>query len=205
MFFLAPFLGRVPLSALAGVLLVTAWRMNDWKSIRQIFSKRMKTSIAQFSITLVATVVFDLTTAILLGIGFSIVMFVIKSNKISIEIDPVTSRLGPEAKLTKVVYVDGALFFGSQGKITEAIMPLVDSGVNGFFFPFGVPNIDHSSITELAEIVRFTRKKRVELFFCGVQPRVESMLRRLDFYSLLPEEHFYPSVVVALEAIGKES
>ena len=205
-FFLAPFLSRVPLSALAGVLLVTAWRMNDWKSIRQIFSKRMKTSIAQFSITLVATVVFDLTTAILLGIGFSIVMFVIKSNKISIEIDPVTSRLGPKAKLTKVVYVDGALFFGSQGKLSEAITPLVESGVKRILLSLrGVPNIDHSSITELAEIVRFTRKKQIELLFCGVQPRVESMLRRLDFYSLLPEEHFYPSVVVALEMIGKES
>ncbi|NLZ77459.1 MAG: SulP family inorganic anion transporter, partial [Spirochaetales bacterium] len=93
-FFLAPFLSRVPLSALAGVLLVTAWRMNDWKSIRQIFSKRMKTSIAQFSITLLATVIFDLTTAILLGIGFSVLMFVVTSNRITIEIDPVTNRLG---------------------------------------------------------------------------------------------------------------
>ncbi|HPB41993.1 MAG TPA: SulP family inorganic anion transporter [Sphaerochaeta sp.] len=204
-FFLAPFLSRVPLAALAGVLLVTAWRMNDWKSIKQIFSKRMKTSIAQFSITLVATVVFDLTTAILLGIGFSIVMFVIKSNKIMIEIDPVTNRLGKKAKPTKVVYVDGALFFGSQDKLTESIAPLIESGVKRILLSLrGVPNIDHSSITELAEIVRLARKKEVELLFCGVQPRVESMLRRLDFYSLLPEERFYPSVVVALETIAKE-
>ncbi len=196
-FFLAPFLSRVPLAALAGVLLVTAWRMNDWKSIKQIFSKRMKTSIAQFSITLVATVVFDLTTAILLGIGFSIVMFVIKSNKITIEIDPVTNRLGKKAKPTKVVYVDGALFFGSQGKLTEAIAPLIESGVKRILLSLRGSQY-RSQLDHRAGRDRPARpKKEVELLFCGVQPRVESMLRRLDFYSLLPEERFYPSVVVA--------
>src|SRR5262245_21132375 len=30
---LAPLLGRVPLAALAGVLMMTAWRMNEWESI----------------------------------------------------------------------------------------------------------------------------------------------------------------------------
>lgn len=199
-FFLAPYLSRVPLSALAGVLLVTAWRMNDWKSIKQIFSKRMKTSIAQFAITLIATVIFDLTMAILFGIGFSIVMFIISSNKLVIEIDPVTST----SERTNVVYVDGALFFGSQGKLTEAIEPLVEKGVQRILLSLrGVPNIDHSSISELGEIVQLCNEANVEILFCGVQPAVESMLRRLDFYSLLSEEHFYPSVVLALEALAK--
>ncbi len=42
MFLLAPVMGRVPLAALAGVLMVTAWRMNEWESIRFIFSRRFK-------------------------------------------------------------------------------------------------------------------------------------------------------------------
>ncbi|MFA5698582.1 MAG: SulP family inorganic anion transporter [Sphaerochaeta sp.] len=205
-FFLAPFLSRVPLSALAGVLLITAWRMNDWKSIKQIFSKRMKTSIAQFSITLVATVVFDLTMAILFGIGFSIVMFIISSNKLSIEIDPVTGQLGVGAKRTKVVYVDGALFFGSQGKLTDAIEPLIQSGVKRILLSLrGVPNIDHSSITELGEIVHLCKKKDVELLMCGIQGPVESMMRRLDFYTLISEENFFPSVVLALDYVATKA
>ena len=38
MFILGPVMAKIPLSALAGVLMVTAFRMNDWKEIRYIFS-----------------------------------------------------------------------------------------------------------------------------------------------------------------------
>ena len=38
MFVLAPVMSVIPLSALAGVLIVTAWRMNDWANIKFIFS-----------------------------------------------------------------------------------------------------------------------------------------------------------------------
>ena len=31
-------MSRIPLSALAGVLMVTAWRMNDWQEIKNIIS-----------------------------------------------------------------------------------------------------------------------------------------------------------------------
>ena len=42
MFLLAPVMSKIPLAALAGVLMVTAWRMNEWESIRYIFSHKFK-------------------------------------------------------------------------------------------------------------------------------------------------------------------
>ena len=39
---LGPVMAQIPLSALAGVLLVTAWRMNEWHTIRYIFSHKFK-------------------------------------------------------------------------------------------------------------------------------------------------------------------
>lgn len=42
MFVLGPFMSRIPLSALAGVLIMTAWKMNEWHEIKQFFSKRIK-------------------------------------------------------------------------------------------------------------------------------------------------------------------
>ena len=33
---LGPLMANIPLAALAGVLLVTAWRMNEWSTIRYI-------------------------------------------------------------------------------------------------------------------------------------------------------------------------
>ena len=35
-------MSRIPLSALAGVLMVTAWRMNDWQEIKTLFHNRVK-------------------------------------------------------------------------------------------------------------------------------------------------------------------
>jgi SulP family sulfate permease len=202
MFLLSPYMSRIPLASLAGVLMVTAWRMNEWHSIRQIFSKKIKTSMAQFLITMVATVVFDLTIAILIGLIFSMVMFIIRSHHISIEVDPVTAELGSYDATTKVVYVDGSLFFGSQEQLTKTVESLLSEGVGRIIFSLrGVATIDHSSINEFVEIVQMCRKQSVDVLFCGVQPSVQSLMKRLDFYSLVGEDKFFSSAVTALESL----
>lgn len=202
MFLLGPFLSRIPLAALAGVLIVTAWRMNDWIAIRRIFRKRIKTSMAQFLITMGATVFFDLTVAIFAGIAFSMVMFIVKSHKISIEIDPVTAELGAGAKRTKVVYVDGQLFFGSQNQLTEVTESLIGDGAERIIFSLrGVPSIDHSSINELSDIVRLCRSKGVDVYLVGLQKPVRSLMERLDFIHLIGEERIFSSAVIALESL----
>ena len=54
----------VPLAELGGVLAVTAWRMNEWHEIRDIFGKRFKSAIFAFVSTLIATVALDLTQVV---------------------------------------------------------------------------------------------------------------------------------------------
>lgn len=202
MYILGPYMSRIPLAALAGVLMVTAWRMNEWFAIRQIFSKRIKTSIFQFLITMGATVLFDLTTAIFAGIAFSMIMFIVHSHHISIEIDAVTSDLKPKDVDTTVVYVDGSLFFGSQDQLTQVVENLVDEGVGRIIFSLrGVPTIDHSSINEFAEIVQLCRKYSIDILFCGLQPSVQSLMRRLDFYEFVGQDKFFSSAVTALESL----
>ncbi|MEG0663164.1 MAG: solute carrier family 23 protein, partial [Anaerovoracaceae bacterium] len=48
MFVLSPVMSAIPLSALSGVLIVTAWRMNDWENIHYIFNHKFKSGIAKF-------------------------------------------------------------------------------------------------------------------------------------------------------------
>src|SRR5919108_3935139 len=66
-FLLAPVMSHIPLAALAGVLMVTAWRMNEWEAIRFIFTKRFRSAMIAFAITMLATITLDLTQAILIG------------------------------------------------------------------------------------------------------------------------------------------
>ncbi len=203
MFLLSPYMSRIPHAALSGVLMVTAWRMNDWPAIKEIFQKKIKTSIAQFLLTMIAIVVFDLTVAIMLGIAFSMVMFVIRSNKISIEIDDVTKDLVDTSRKTKVVYVDGSLFFGSQELLTGEVEVMISHKVKRIIFSLrGVPNIDHSSVNEFVEIVKMCRDNEIEVLFCGVQPAVMHMFERLDFVGYLGRDNFYTSAVIALASLS---
>src|SRR5690606_37203227 len=50
---LSSIISRVPLAALAGVLVITAWRMNEWHTIRFYFSHRLKHAVIAFLMTLV--------------------------------------------------------------------------------------------------------------------------------------------------------
>ena len=92
MFVLAPVMSSIPLSALAGVLIVTAWRMNDWENIHYIFGHRFKTGMAKFGITMVATVVLDLTQAIIIGVAFSTFLVVVKLTDIEINVSEIDNQ-----------------------------------------------------------------------------------------------------------------
>jgi sulfate permease, SulP family len=94
MFLLASFMGRIPLAALAGVLMVTAVRMNEWGAIKFIFGKRFKTDMIAFTITMLATIVLDLTQAILIGSFLAGAVFLNKIASIDINVQDVdTERL----------------------------------------------------------------------------------------------------------------
>jgi SulP family sulfate permease len=79
MFLLGSVMPYIPLAALAGVLMVTAWRMNEWKLIKYFFKRKFVVAIIQYLVTMLVTVFFDLTVAIIVGIAVSMLFFVVKS------------------------------------------------------------------------------------------------------------------------------
>ena len=86
MFALGGIMSKIPLCALAGVLMVTAWRMNEWHVIKDIFRKRIASAMMQFGITMACTVVFDLTVAIVIGVLFYLLTFVVKVSQVEITV-----------------------------------------------------------------------------------------------------------------------
>lgn len=209
MFLLGPVMSKIPLAALAGVLMVTAWRMNDWKAIKNMTSHRLKVSLLQFFITMTATVVFDLTMAILIGVVLSMLVFVLKSCELKIDISDVDiNRLkGQNFKTsfdtTKLVYLAGPLFFGTQEKLT-AVLPQLEDSASVIFSMRGVPMIDDSAIAELESIVKTFSQKNISVLFSGVQPRVKSTLERAGFIDKVGEDSFYWDAVCALAYIDEQ-
>lgn len=118
MFLLGPVMAKIPLSALAGVLMVTAFRMNEWKSIKEIFSKKYYIAIAEFLITMIATVAFDLTVAIIIGILFSVITYLINA-----KFRPVKTKISQnESRIKNEIIIEGSIFFNNVEKIEKMIL-----------------------------------------------------------------------------------
>lgn len=212
MFLLGPVMSKIPLAALAGVLMVTAWRMNEWEAIKNIFSKKLKNSALQFIITMVATVVFDLTVAIVIGVVLSMLIFVLKSCELNIDISDVDRKrlekagqeFSSELDDTKLVYLAGPLFFGTQEKLT-GILPQLE-GANSIIFSMrGVPMIDDSAIAELQTIFDDYTKKEINILFSGVQPRVRGTLERAGFIEKVGEERIFWDAVHAMKYLDSKA
>lgn len=206
MFLLGGVMSRIPMAALAGVLMVTAFRMNDWAAIRSIFRKKFKSSILQYVLTMVSTVVFDLTVAIVIGVVAAMVVFVVKSSELR-----VTSSDIDEDKLKgkvksghheefKVVYVSGPLFFGTQEKLINQLEALAGNP-QIILSMRGVPTADDISLSELERLYKVLREKGTQISFTGVQTAVSEMMDRAGFRERIGEEHFYWDAVAAINAL----
>lgn len=211
MFLLGGVMSQIPLSALSGVLIVTAWRMNEWESIHFIFNKKLKTAIAQFCITMVATVVFDLTLAILLGVVCSIAFFVVTISKIEItfsDIDPKRFTFHElhrhyDHRKTKVVYLTGPVFFTTAEKIKVQMSELTD--VDYIIFSMrGVPLLDATGTQLFSELNESFKAKGTTVLFSGLQPKVQHLMERSGLIDRIGKDNFFWGVEQGLVAIEKE-
>lgn len=209
MFLLSPIMSKIPLSALAGVLVVTAWRMNEWESIKAIFEGRVCTAILQFAVTMIATVVFDLTVAILIGVAMSVVIFVYNVSKLQITVSGIDcTKLKTDAGValtdyenTVVVYLTGPLYFGSAGRL-ERKMADFSNKSNVIFSMRGVPFADLTGVQMLSELCARLKSQNSEVYFTGVQPKVTEMLVRHGVADVVGQNNILWSTDIALKDIA---
>lgn len=198
MFLLAPVMARIPLAALAGVLMVTAVRMNEWHAIRFMFGKRFKTAMLAFTITMLATVALDLTQAILIGSLISAAIFLNQLSSLDVtiqEVDPEKLRQrGIEnagtCRHVRVAFLTGPLFFAATGNFIEAFNNLGDTHAL-ILSMRGVSNIDTSGLEALRTLALRLRKQGGMLMCAGVHENARTMLQRGGLVDEIGEENFF--------------
>jgi len=198
MFLLAPFMGRIPLAALAGVLMVTAVRMNEWSAIKFIFGKRFKTDMIAFTVTMVATVVLDLTQAILIGSFLAGAVFLNKIASIDIDLEEVdVERLKQKGietqgkcKHVRVAFLTGPLFFAATGQFNEAFANLKDTHAL-ILSMRGVSLIDTAGIEAIHRLHERLYKQGGTLMFAGVHDNAYDMLNRGGLVETIGKENFF--------------
>lgn len=206
MFLLAPFMSRIPLSALAGVLIVTAWRMNEWNTIHYIFSRRFKGAILKFSATMLATVVFDLVVAILIGVFIGLVLLVHRLAEIEINYEKVDiERLGiHDEELSRryqkayVVYITGPLIFANTTSLEQILKKIPGDCDRLLLSMRGVSHIDVSGAQSLLEMLKSFKEKGGSVLLCGVPNGTMESMRRAGIYEMVGQDRFYWSVERAI-------
>ncbi|MBS6546730.1 MAG: SulP family inorganic anion transporter [Butyricicoccus pullicaecorum] len=205
MFVLAPVISRVPLAALAGVLMVTAWRMNEWHAIRYMFSHKFKGPIFKFLATMAATIVFDLTVAIVVGVSIALVLMVARLSHLQINYEKVDmTRVGiTDAALCSrydnamVAYITGPLLFANI-PVLEQLPSHLDGCDTLLLSMRGVPQLDMSGAQALMGILQTLREEGIDVVLCGLPTGAMEMMHRSGIYDMMGAGNFYWSVERAL-------
>jgi SulP family sulfate permease len=211
MFVLAPVMSRIPLAALAGVLMVTAWRMNEWESIRFIFSRRFKTAIITFLITMLATITLDLTQAILIGAFLSGAVFLNQIARLTIDVQQVDpARLRQRGIATEgacrhvqVAYLTGPLFFAAAGAFNEAFAHLGEAHAL-ILSMRGVPLLDTSGLQVMATLHERLSHAHGRLMLAGAHDQVLHMLERGGLLDAIGRENVFWSADQAIVAAERQ-
>lgn len=211
MFVLSPVMSEVPLSALAGILIITAWRMNDWKNIHFIFDHKFKSGMLKFFITMIATVVLDLTQAIIIGVAFSSFLIIVKLTDIDISVSEIDKdrleevgvHLPRISNKVRIAYLTGTIFFAVVDKLVKQLRKQ-DSAEALILSMRGVPMIDLSGIEAMIDLVRELEANGTEVYLTSVQPKVLEEMRRGGLIDLIGEEYVFQSAEQAIVIAQEE-
>ncbi len=198
MFLLAPVMAKIPLAALAGVLMVTAYRMNEWESIRFMFKKGFKTAMIAFTITMLATVAFDLTQAILIGSVIAVLLFINQIAQIDINIQDIDHdklldkgiELKNKCEHVKVAYITGPLFFAAIGFFNEAFSKMAVDGTL-ILSMRGVSLIDTAGVEAIEKLFDKFHAQGGEIMFAGTHDNAFRMLERAGIVDKIGKNNFF--------------
>jgi SulP family sulfate permease len=200
-------IGRIPLAALAGVLMVTAWRMNEWHLIRFYIRHRLKSPTTVMLVTMLATVALDLTQAIIVGVVLSLMIFISQVSRLHIvptDVDWERLRaaghdIPVEPQGIKVVYVSGALFFGATSQLVEQIEGL--GPCRALILSMrGVPVLDASGLHAIEHLWQRQLKNGGLLYLTGLQPQVQRLFERAGMVREIGAEKFLWSADQAINS-----
>ncbi len=200
----ARWVGEIPRAALAGVLIATAVQMVRVSSLAALLRSTRGDAVV-LSITAVATVVFDLVTAVLIGLvvaGF----FALRQTARSARLEEVpldeTDHADEERSLLDehiVAYrLDGPLFFAAAH---DFLLELTDvTRVRVVILRMSrVTAIDATGAQVLADTISRLESRHVTVLLSGVQSHHEQVLRQLGVYGRLAHErHLFTTTPEAI-------
>lgn len=179
--------GNIPLSALAGILIVTAALMVPLHSVVTVVKASRQNAVV-FATTAFVTIAFDLIYAV--GIGVAVAAFfalrsMSRSAGVHREELPGPTHAGDER--IALFRIDGALFFGAADRVMDRVA--LTQGVEVVILRMSqVQLMDSTGAQVLADLVTTLQRRGVTVLVKGIQPRHLELATRVGVLEALQDE-----------------
>lgn len=207
---LMPLIELVPMACLAGVLVIVAYNMSGWRTVRSLL-RNPKSDIAILATTFILTVVFNLTIAIEIGMLLAVLLFlrrVSENVQVSVLRDELDVAQGTEmtqhetlniAKGVEVYEINGPFFFGVATKFDEVMREMGDKPVVRIIRMRKVPFIDSTGLHNLQILVESSHREGIRVILSGVNPSVQETLRKSGLNQIVGNENICDHISKAVE------
>jgi SulP family sulfate permease len=208
--FLGPLTKHIPMACLAGVLIVVAYNMSEWRTFRSLL-KNPKSDVAVLLTTFFLTVLFDLTVAIEIGLLLAMLLFMrrmMETTQVSVATE--TLDLSGEAELphdeevlvipkgVEVYEINGPFFFGIANKFDECMKQVGAKPHVRIIRMRKVPFMDSTGLHNLESLCRLSQKEGIRIILSGVNGKVRDMLIRNEMDRRIGGENICSHISEAL-------
>lgn len=191
----------IPLAALAGVLMVTSFRMISAATIRKIL-RSTRSDALTFTLTAAVTVCFDLIEAVEIGVVVA-AFFALRSvaRRSSVVREELPGPPCPGDDQIALLRLDGAMFFGAAERISSAIVDAEHPHTSVVIIRMSqLGMLDATGAHTLAEIATELESRGITVIIKGVRPEHAELLANVGvFESLRHENHLLDSLDEAIE------
>jgi SulP family sulfate permease len=195
-----PLAAYLPRAGLAGMIMLIAYRMVDWRGVRRVLrGSRSETGIMVS--TFVATLVVPLEFAVLAGVILSLAIYIYQSSLPTVEAVVPDENfhqfvVRPDAAVCPqlgIVKIKGSLFFGAATHVEDALIENFEVNPGQtvlLLWMHGVDRCDLSGIDVLEGILRMYRGAGGDLYLTHVRPAVRDFMRLTGFEHMVGSDRF---------------
>ena len=211
-----PLISYLPYAAMAGIILIVAYNLIDFQSIKKTFTYSKSESVI-FTATFLSTLLFELEFAIYLGVLLSLMLFIAKTSAPEVHTLAFGSPPGEEIRKLqsirktplvqcpqlKIIRIDMSIYFGSINHIQKQISQIVDNQriYHILIVASGVNFIDLAGIEGL--LIEHKRLKALNgsLYLVDVKSSTYEFMEKVNFINEIGRENFFESKEEAIHIV----
>jgi SulP family sulfate permease len=205
--FASKLVSYVPLAALAGILMVVAYNMGEWREIPQLL-KLTKTDISIWLVTFALTVFADLTVAVEAGMILAALLFISRVASTT-TVSQVTEDYVEDGRVhilqdkdipyyVTIFRIHGPFLFGATDKISAVtenihkLPPVVILRLRN------MTALDATGLFAIEGVARQLHASRRTLILCGAREQPSQLIHQAEFAEVIGEENICENVQEAL-------